>query len=63
MRVAILLPCYNEEVTITGVVEGFRQALPDADIYVYDNNSTDRNREGLPEFGEHRTPLEPVHHD
>ena len=45
MRIAILLPCYNEDVTIAGVVEGFRQALPDADIYVYDNNSTDRTAE------------------
>ena len=45
MRVAILLPCYNEEVTIAGVVEGFRHALPDAEIYVYDNNSTDRTSE------------------
>ena len=45
MRVAILLPCYNEEVTIAEVVEGFRQALPKAEIYVYDNNSTDRTVE------------------
>ncbi len=45
MRVAILLPCYNEEVTIAGVVEGFRRALPEAEIYVYDNNSTDRTAE------------------
>ena len=39
--VAVLLPCYNEEHTIAGVVAGFRAALPDAQIYVYDNNSTD----------------------
>ncbi len=45
MRVAILLPCFNEEVTIAGVVEGFRRVLPDADIYVYDNNSNDRTAE------------------
>ena len=43
--VAVLLPCYNEEVTIGRVVRDFRAALPDADIYVYDNNSTDRTAE------------------
>ncbi|KAA8821167.1 glycosyltransferase family 2 protein [Bifidobacterium vespertilionis] len=40
--VAVLLPCYNEEVTIGKVVRDFREALPDAIVYVYDNNSTDR---------------------
>jgi len=40
--VAVLLPCHNEEATIQGVIAGFRQALPGAAIYVYDNNSTDR---------------------
>ena len=40
--VAVLLPCYNEEVTIGKVVRDFRTALPDATVYVYDNNSTDR---------------------
>jgi len=39
--VAVLLPCYNEAATIAAVVRGFRAALPDATIYVYDNNSTD----------------------
>lgn len=42
MTIAVLLPCYNEEASIAAVVEGFRQALPQATIYVYDNNSTDR---------------------
>lgn len=41
-RIAVLIPCYNEEVTIAGVVRDMRAALPDAAIYVYDNNSTDR---------------------
>jgi glycosyltransferase involved in cell wall biosynthesis len=41
MRVAVLIPCHNEEVAIGRVVAGFRAALPDAAIYVYDNNSTD----------------------
>ncbi len=40
-RIAVLLPCYNEEAAIAATVAGFRAALPDADIYVYDNNSRD----------------------
>jgi len=44
-RIAVLLPCYNEEAAIGATVEGFRQALPGATIYVYDNNSRDRTRE------------------
>jgi glycosyltransferase involved in cell wall biosynthesis len=40
-RIAVLLPCYNEEAAIGGTVSAFKAALPDADIYVYDNNSTD----------------------
>ena len=45
VSVAVLLPCYNEEVTIGKVVRDFKTALPNADIYVYDNNSTDRTAE------------------
>ena len=41
-RIAILIPCYNEEPTIAKVVRDFRGELPDADICVYDNNSKDR---------------------
>ena len=44
-RIAILIPCYNEELTIAEVVSQFRAELPDADIYVFDNNSTDRTVE------------------
>jgi glycosyltransferase involved in cell wall biosynthesis len=44
-RIAVLLPCYNEEATIGATVEGFREALPGAIVYVYDNNSRDRTRE------------------
>lgn len=40
-RIAVLVPCYNEELTVAAVVRGFRSALPSARIYVYDNNSTD----------------------
>ncbi len=44
-ELAVLVPCYNEEVTIGQVVRDFRRALPRAIIYVYDNNSTDRTLE------------------
>jgi glycosyltransferase involved in cell wall biosynthesis len=40
-RVAVLLPCYNEALTIGNVVHDFRRALPNAEIWVYDNNSID----------------------
>ena len=40
-KIAVLIPCFNEEKTIAGVVRDFRTQLPDADIYVFDNNSTD----------------------
>jgi len=40
-RIAVLLPCYNEEAAIGATVKGFRAALPTATIYVYDNNSSD----------------------
>jgi glycosyltransferase involved in cell wall biosynthesis len=42
VRVAVLVPCYNEEAAIAKVVEDFRAALPDAVVYVYDNNSKDQ---------------------
>src|SRR3954462_11911171 len=41
-RIAVLVPCYNEETAIAKVIADFRAALPEARIYVYDNNSTDR---------------------
>jgi glycosyltransferase involved in cell wall biosynthesis len=44
-RIAVLVPCYNEEGTIGRVIADFRANLPDAEIYVYDNNSTDRTTE------------------
>jgi len=44
-RIAVLLPCYNEEAAIAQTVAGFRAALPSATIYVYDNNSKDRTVE------------------
>ena len=39
--IAVLIPCYNEDKTIEKVVSDFKRMLPDAIIYVYDNNSTD----------------------
>lgn len=44
-RIAVLLPCYNEEVAIGQLVTALKQALPRVPIYVYDNNSTDRTSE------------------
>ena len=44
-RIAVLLPCFNEEAAIGPTVEGFRGALPGATVYVYDNNSRDRTME------------------
>ena len=42
MRIAVLVPCFNEEAAVASVIAGFREALPAAQIYVYDNNSSDR---------------------
>lgn len=42
LQIAVLLPCYNEEATIGDVVAGFRRELPNAHVFVYDNNSSDR---------------------
>jgi len=44
-EIAVLIPCYNESVTIEKVIKDFREALPEATIYVYDNNSTDKTDE------------------
>ena len=45
LRIAVLLPCYNEEAAISQTIAAFAAALPGATIYVYDNNSGDRTRE------------------
>lgn len=50
-RVAVLIPCLNEERTVARVVQGFRTALPDADVYVYDNGSSDRTTEAAEAAG------------
>jgi glycosyltransferase involved in cell wall biosynthesis len=51
LRVAVIVPCHNEEAAVAGVVAGFHAALPSADIYVYDNASTDRTAEIAAEAG------------
>lgn len=45
MKIAVLIPCYNESKTIEKVVRDYKKALPDAEIYVYDNNSVDNTDE------------------
>ena len=44
-KIAVLIPCYNEEMTIEKVIKDFKKELPEADIYVYDNNSKDKTAE------------------
>jgi hypothetical protein len=51
LRVAVLVPCFNEHAAIASVIADFRAALPDAQIYVYDNNSTDGTAEVAREAG------------
>ena len=50
-RVAVLIPCFNEAAAVATVVSDFRNALPDAEVYVYDNNSSDRTAEIAREAG------------
>src|SRR5882672_523080 len=50
-KIAVILPCYNEEATIAKTVRDFRAALPAAAIYVYDNNSRDRTADLAREAG------------
>lgn len=51
MTIAVLIPCFNEAKTIAKVVRDYRAALPEADIYVYDNNSTDHTDDIAREAG------------
>jgi glycosyltransferase involved in cell wall biosynthesis len=50
-RIAVLLPCYNEEAAIGQTIAGFKKALPGASIYVYDNNSRDKTVEKAKKAG------------
>src|ERR1700739_5093186 len=45
LRIAVLVPCFNEEAAVATVVADFRKSLPAAGIFVYDNNSSDRTAE------------------
>ena len=44
-KIAVLIPCFNEGTTIAKVIQDFKRELPEAVVYVYDNNSTDRTAE------------------
>ena len=50
-KIAVLIPCYNEEVTIGKVVDDFFKVLPQATVYVYDNNSSDATARIAAEHG------------
>ena len=50
-KIAVLIPCYNEELTIKAVIEYFKNVIPEADIYVYDNNSKDNTAKIAKEAG------------
>jgi len=51
MKTAVLIPCYNEELTIEKVIKDFKRELPEAEIYVYDNNSKDKTAQIAEENG------------
>ena len=50
-KIAVLIPCFNESVTIKKVIQDWKKELPEAVIYVYDNNSTDKTDEIAREAG------------
>ena len=50
-EIAVLIPCFNEEITVGKVVRDFKRVLPQATVYVYDNNSTDKTVEKAKEAG------------
>ena len=50
-KIAVLIPCYNEELTFEKVIKDFKKELPEADIYVYSDNSKDRTREIAMKYG------------
>jgi len=51
VKIAVLIPCYNEELTVAEVVRGFSREFPQAEIYVFDNGSTDRTEQRASEAG------------
>jgi glycosyltransferase involved in cell wall biosynthesis len=64
-KIAVLIPCYNESKTVEKVINDYKKVLPEADIYVYDNNSTDGTVRILEEImkSNFRVSLEEVHND
>ncbi|MFG5777011.1 glycosyltransferase family 2 protein [Comamonas sp. J-3] len=50
-RIAVIVPCHNEEMTVRSVVEGFRQALPEAEVFIFNNLSTDQTVEVAKQVG------------
>ncbi len=46
-KIAVIIPCYNEEQAIEKVIKDFHKVLPEAEIYVYDNNSTTKRLKSL----------------
>lgn len=50
-KIAVIIPCYNEAITIAKVIDDFKKELPNADIYVYDNNSSDDTAKIAKEHG------------
>ncbi len=52
-QIAVMIPCYNEVVTVAAVVKEFQESLPTAQIYVYDNNSTDGTAAAAAAAGAH----------
>lgn len=56
MRVAVIIPCYNEEITVAKVVTDARKYLPQAEIFVFDNNSKDKTAERAKAAGAHVVP-------
>jgi len=53
LNIAVVIPCHNEEMTIRAVVQDFKRELPEAEIYVFDNNSTDKTAEVAENAGAH----------
>lgn len=53
LKIAVIVPCYNEEMSVATVISQFRQHLPEADIYIFDNNSKDKTAFIAKEQGAH----------
>ena len=56
-RIALLIPCYNEEKTIAQVLEDAKKNIPEAEVYVFDNNSTDSSAAIASSYGANVIPV------